>query len=43
MKRGIKWPENRLFQKKTKNKRGFEDMEFPGVLKKENVEIPGVN
>ena len=23
--------------------RGVEDMEFPRVLKKENVEIPGVN
>ena len=23
--------------------RAVEEMEFPGVLKKENVEIPGVN
>ena len=30
-----------LFQKKTN--KGVEDMEFPGVLKKEHVEIPGVN
>ena len=28
----------------TKNlNRGVEDMEFPGVLKKEHLEIPGVN
>ena len=26
-----------------KTKRGVEDMEFPGVLKKEQEEIPGVN
>ena len=26
-----------------KTNRGVEDMEFPGVLKKEHVEIPGVN
>ena len=29
-----------LFQK---NPNGAEDKEFPGVLKKEHVEIPGVN
>ena len=39
---------NDLFQKKTKQERGGgvvwgEDMEFPHVLKKEHVEIPGVN
>ena len=38
---------NELFQKKTKQERGGgrwgEDMEFPHVLKKEHVEIPGVN
>ena len=37
---------NGPFQKKSKHQRtrvGTEDMEFPGVLKKENVEIPGVN
>ena len=31
-----------LFQKKNLT-RGVEDMEFPGVLKKEHVEIPGVS
>ena len=37
---------NGLFQKKSKylsTGAGVEDMEFPGVLKKEHVEIPGVN
>ena len=29
-----------LFQKKSKQ---VEDLEFPGVLKKDHVEIPGVN
>ena len=34
-------PRNELFQKKNKKKTGgVEDMEFPGILKKENVEIP---
>ena len=36
---------NRLFQKKFKQGRGREGgegIEFPGVLKKQNVEIPGV-
>ena len=35
--------ENGLFQKKAKQDGGgvAEDMEFPGVLKKEHVEIPG--
>ena len=27
----------------TSTRVGAEDMEFPGVLKKEHVEIPGVN
>ena len=31
----------RLFQKKSKQ--GFEDMEFPGVLTKWQVDFPGVN
>ena len=31
-----------LFQKKS-NIGGVEEMEFPGVLKKEHVEIPGIN
>ena len=32
------------YSKKNPNReRGVEDMEFPGVLKKEHVEIPGVN
>ena len=31
---------NGLFQKKS-NTGGVEEMEFPGVLKKEHVEIPG--
>ena len=26
-----------------KQTREVDDMEFPGILKKENVEIPGVN
>ena len=37
---------NESFQKKTKQEtggRGVEDMEFSHVLKKEHVEIPGVN
>ena len=33
---------NRLFQKKS-NTGGVEEMEFRGVLKKEHVEIPGIN
>ena len=32
----------RLFQKQSKKGGGVEDMEFPGALKKEHVEIPGV-
>ena len=31
------------FRKNPDRGEGFEDMEFPGVLKKEHVEIPGAN
>ena len=34
---------NGLFQKKSKQAGGDEDMEFPGVFKKKHVEIPGVS
>ena len=37
------WPLIGLFQKKSKKGVGVEDMEFPGELKKEHVEILGVN
>ena len=32
-----------FFQKSTSRGWGVEDMEFPGVLKKEHDEIPGIN
>ena len=37
---GYSWKKKK---KKKKQAGGVEDMEFPGFLKKENVEIPGVN
>ena len=36
-------PAKMTYSRKKKKNREVEDMEFPGVLKKEHVEIPGVN
>ena len=36
-------PQNVLFQTKIQTGVGVENMEFPGVLNKEHVEIQGVN